>query len=564
VAVSVAAPAATRPPAVRHFAQLKLRVLRNGLRGQSWRIVFFVLGALFGLWFAVMGFLFFTIPSVDWESQADVAVVVLGGGGALIVLGWLFLPLVFFGVDETLDPARFALLPLPRRTLVAGMLAAAIVGIPAMATAVATAGSVVTAGVLGGWLAAVTQAVGVIAGLLLCLTLSRAITSGFATLLRSRRMRDLAAVILAVFAALIAPIQFALTAAATTTDLGQLADVARIVGWTPFGAPYTAGLEVAEGRPLAAAVKLAGTALVIWGLLAWWGRSLESAMVGTESSGRRPARGRADAGTAGPGAVARLFPRLLWWAPADQYGALVAREVRYWWRDARRRANLITIAVVGVFVPISVNFGLEGVSGPGQESGPPAAVVAMSVLFVGALGAVTLANQFGFDGSAYAAHLIVGVPGRTELRARMVGFSVYLVPMLTLVSVIAALATGRPGILPAMLGGIYASYGVGLAANVYVSIFAAYALPETSNPFAISTGAGVARSMLSMFSFFGSMVACVPLIVVSFLFTDVWAWIGLPVGLAYGLGAAVLGGYLAGDTLNRRAPELLALVTPHR
>ena len=33
-----------------------------------------------------------------------------------IVLGWLFLPLVFFGVDESLDPARFALLPLRRRT----------------------------------------------------------------------------------------------------------------------------------------------------------------------------------------------------------------------------------------------------------------------------------------------------------------------------------------------------------------------------------------------------------------------------------------------------------------
>ena len=50
------------------------------------------------------------------------------------MLGWLLLPLVFFGVDETLDPARFALLPLRRRTLVTGMLAAALVGVPAVAT----------------------------------------------------------------------------------------------------------------------------------------------------------------------------------------------------------------------------------------------------------------------------------------------------------------------------------------------------------------------------------------------------------------------------------------------
>ena len=47
------------------------------------------------------------------------------------MLGWLFLPLVFFGVDESLDPARFALLPLRRRTLIAGLLTAALIGVPA-------------------------------------------------------------------------------------------------------------------------------------------------------------------------------------------------------------------------------------------------------------------------------------------------------------------------------------------------------------------------------------------------------------------------------------------------
>ena len=44
----------------------------------------------------------------------------------------------------------------------------------------------------------------------------------------------------------------------------------------------------------------------------------------------------------------------------DRFGALVARECRYWWRDARRRASLITVVVVGVFVPAMVNFGGAG------------------------------------------------------------------------------------------------------------------------------------------------------------------------------------------------------------
>jgi ABC-2 type transport system permease protein len=45
---------------------------------------------------------------------------------------------------------------------------------------------------------------------------------------------------------------------------------------------------------------------------------------------------------------------------------------------------------------------------------------------------------------------------------------------------------------------------------------------------------------------------------------DVWPWVALPVGAGYGFAAAALGCYLAGDVLDRRAPELLAAVTPGR
>ena len=56
------------------------------------------------------------------------------------------------------------------------------------------------------------------------------------------------------------------------------------------------------------------------------------------------------------------------------------------------------------------------------------------MLFVGMLAAVTLANQFGFDGSAYAANVVAGVSGRVELRARMTAFSLYVLPMLAVVA----------------------------------------------------------------------------------------------------------------------------------
>ena len=75
------------------------------------------------------------------------------------MLGWTLVPLLFFGVDETLDPARFALLPIRGGTLARGMLAAAFIGVPALLTLLATSGLVVAAAIRFGPLEAVVAAV---------------------------------------------------------------------------------------------------------------------------------------------------------------------------------------------------------------------------------------------------------------------------------------------------------------------------------------------------------------------------------------------------------------------
>ncbi|GGO07476.1 hypothetical protein GCM10011576_12080 [Micromonospora parathelypteridis] len=559
-----ATPAApVRAVSARHFVRLKLRVMGNSFRGQGWRIAMFIGGAVLGLWFAVSGFFLFAAPGLAGDGQY--AVLIAAAGGGLLVLAWLLLPLVFFGVDETLDPARFALLPLPRRTLVTGLFVAALVSVPVLAVLIATFGLVLTAWSLGGWSAGLVAVVGVVAGLLLCVAASRAVTSAFATMLRSRRVRDLAAVLLAVTAALIGPLQVFGLAALREADWTRLTGMATVIGWTPLGAPWTVGIDVAQGRVWAAPVKLLITVVALGALLAWWSRSLESAMVGAASAGKAPAR----RGVTG-GAVAQLFPRVAGWARRDQFGAIVAREARYWWRDARRRANLITIAVVGIFVPVMINvtggdFAAmedEGLTAAASDSSP--VVVTISMVFVGVLAAVTLANQFGFDGSAYAANVVAGVPGRVELRARMTAFSLYVLPMLAVVAVLLSLLLGRPGWIGLTIGSLVATYGAGLAVNSLVSVLGAYSLPETSNPFAMNSGAGMAKGLLTLLSMVVSAVVAVPMVVAAALLGDAWLWLALPVGAAYGLGAALLGAYLAGDVLDRRQPELLATVTPRR
>jgi len=551
---------APRPVSARHFARLKLRVMANGFRGQTAKVVLFVLGLIGGLWFAAMGF--FLLLATGATDNPNVSVIGAGLGGAVIVLGWVLLPLVFFGVDETLDPARFALLPLTRRTLVTGLLTAALIGAPALATLLATGGLVVAAGLLGGVGAALVAAVGVVGGVLLCVAASRAVTSAFAGMLRSRRVRDLAAVLLAVLAALLAPLQLLLMRGAEGADWDRVADVARIVSWTPFGAPYTAGLEVAQGRWWAALLKLAVTAVTIAVLLVWWSRTMESAMVGTASAG--PAAKPASAGSS---AVGALFPRLLARLPRNRFGALVAREARYWWRDARRRSGLITLAVIGVFVPVMINLGgtsgmNDALSGSDVEVSP--LLFSLSMVFVGTMAALNLANQFGYDGSAYAANVIAGVPGQTELRARFVAYSLYMVPLLVLIALLLPFVLGEPAWAGVAAGTLLASYGAGLGVNALVSVIGAYDLPETSNPFAMNTGAGMTRSLLSIVALLASVVATVPLLLANVLLPGFWLWLALPAGLAYGVGGALLGAYIAGDRLDRRMPELLHAVTPRR
>jgi ABC-2 type transport system permease protein len=174
---------------------------------------------------------------------------------------------------------------------------------------------------------------------------------------------------------------------------------------------------------------------------------------------------------------------------------------------------------------------------------------------------VSLANQFGFEGSAYAANVVAGVPGRLELTSRVAGFSVYVVPALVIISVVVGLAAGRPETVPSLLGILVAAYGVGLALVLPMSVRVAYALPDTANPFALSSGGGMAKGLLTFAALFGAVLITVPLQLIAFLAADLWLWVGLPLGLLYGAGALLLGLRLAGPMLDGWMPELLATVT---
>ena len=115
--------------------------------------------------------------------------------------------------------------------------------------------------------------------------------------------------------------------------------------------------------------------------------------------------------------------------PAGPFGAIVARESRFWWRDPRRRASLISILMASAVVPIALSLGVGSVDGGPSAAALGTGGLSFAVTIAGAMGGMLLANQFAFDGSAYAAHLLAAVPGRIELRARAAAIGLFAIPV---------------------------------------------------------------------------------------------------------------------------------------
>jgi len=265
------------------LVQLKLTLLRNSLRRSVWRTIGLVLGATYAL--GLVAGAYAGLVALRWTSTtttAEVTVPVYTG----LTVGWLLLSLLVFGVDETVDPARFALLPVRARELLPGLLAAALVGVPGVATVLVALGLVVTwartpALTVAGLLAAVLGAV-------TCVLLSRTATSAFASFLSSRRFRDLAAILLAVLGAAFAVGTNLLSRAAEqqlTDPVALLATVASVASWSPFGWAWALPSDVARGAWASATLHLVLAAALVVGLWACWTSFLGRRLVEPTSAG---------------------------------------------------------------------------------------------------------------------------------------------------------------------------------------------------------------------------------------------------------------------------------------
>jgi ABC-2 type transport system permease protein len=517
---------------VAHLLRLKLALLRNGLRRGVSAIIGMVVGVLYGGGFVLVALV--VLVSLRWHGDPSVTrtVVVLAGAG--LMAGWALLPVVLFGIDPTLDPVRFATFAVPERTLAVGLALTGLVGLPGLGTLLLVLGLVVATS-----LSVASTLVGVVAGamgLAACVLLSRIVTGAAATVLATRRGRDVAGLGGFLLVMVLVPALSSWGHRGPSPALLQGA--AGVVAWTPLGWPWAAAASAALGDWGAAMGQLVLAAG--WCLLLFW--TWQRVLVGALRNPRTATSASTSRGGLG------LFARL----PATPMGAIAARAGTYWVRDPR----LNLPAVMTILLP-------GGMLVPGIGSGSMLALAAMPVASAYLIG-WGQHNDVGYDSTAFWMHVAAGVDGRSDRLGRLFPSGLIALFCVPGYAVLGALAAGSWRLFPASLG---AGMGVALSGFAVACVTSAvkqYAVPAPGeNPFSSRPGSvGVTMAVQTVCGL--SVVALsLPVLALATMawFQVSWApwapWAALVVGPVVGLAVLTVGVRAGSELFRRRQADLL-------
>jgi hypothetical protein len=507
--------------------RLKLTLLRNSMTGV--KAMWTVAGGLIGLLLAAG-----TI-GIGGRSGDRLALVFL-----MWTMGWLVGPLWSGG--SVLRPDHFALLPIARRRLAAGLLAAGLVGVSPAVTAIAFISIIVYALSLAPAAALVAIPAGLLQ-LVAVVLLSRVAAAAFGALARSRAGAVLTG---GLVAALMVVTQSGWMIAVGVQynhvlDHGFSPAVATTVRALPTGWGIAAVEEAGRGQRWAAIGLLVALAGLIGLLFEAWTRTLGP-----------PRRSR---GIAGPRRVSRAEPAGvktldLTGVGAGEFGgttgAVVAKELRTWWRDPQR----ITAAVIPILWAVGtavlpLTFATKGLlpwAGPG--------IALMAVPAVG--------NLYAQDGTALWLTLLTGSQ-KADVRGRQLAYLLIYGPIAAALAIAGVLVSGLGWAWPYVTALVPALLGGGAGIFVLSAVIALAPGPDAhkrpDNP--LDRADTTAQSNVL---FWLAIVPALPALAAVILF----GWAGVPVGVVTGIALGWGLGALAGRRLEQRGPDLLLLMRTGR
>ncbi len=454
------------------FVRLKLRMLKNRLGSSSvLALVGFVL-----VWVATIGA--GVVAAVLMSAGArllpairdELAVLVL----AVTSIGWVVGPVVAASIEDSLDPRKFESLPIGRTRLGVGLAAAGVLGPGGVATTIGLVG-----GSIGGYADIVSIAPIAVTALLavvLSVVTARWLITLLSDLLRSRRTREIAALVVGLTMALPGVLSVLVNVGGLRlqTTIERLASA---VIWLPSGALGGAVVSFAD-REWLQALMLVGYGVVSLVGATWaYGRAIDrlQVTVGTGGVGRSVRAGSS------------LRPNRLR-LPAGAVGAVAAKELIYLRRDSRLRGQMVG-SLIGIVVIAAVGFpALQTEFGPFLAA--PMAFFVVIALVV---------NQFGYDGGSFWAYLTIAPDLVTVLRGKNLAALVFGAPVCALAAVVGASIAGDWLHVPAAIVSAVAVIVVWSAVGNITSILGPIQIPE-SNPFGTRgvSGSAFVASMVGL------------------------------------------------------------------
>ncbi len=503
----------------RLLVQLKLRLLANALRSSNRAKASFMTSTAFAV-LTALG-MFALLAALHGQSTA---VDLTSAMFTVFAFGWLILPLLAFGLDSTLDPATVALYPLRTRPLATGLLAASATGAWPAANVIGLLGVLI--GLARGVAGVLVALVAVVLQVLFCITLARFVTTSMAGLLRSRRGKDLAVFL---FIPIVAGYEFFSQVVPRLAATGKLtaagfAGVDAWLRWLPPGLAAHAIQDASDGRPGTALLRLALLAAVIVALGWLWIRSLNRALVTSDSSTRS----------------SRVHAAAL---PLARYGLRGAVAARFWIYQRREPLSLVYWGMTAV---ITVAASISSIIGPQRHPGVTFLSAVLGAAFIG----LFHANAVGSTGPAFIMEA-TALTNRKALRAYLSGQNIVLaaigIPLLIALTFGLAAAGGFPAFgFETMPVGL-AALGAALGLSNIITVSGAYpVVKRVGSPIYTSApGYGSSRVVATIGTLFGIPVLVAPVIVAAVLTAGAPLAIRAPVltvcAAAYGLALAWAG-----------------------
>ncbi|MGH3165119.1 MAG: hypothetical protein ACRDN0_04385 [Trebonia sp.] len=517
----------------RLLVQLKLRLLLNALRSSNAAKVSFLISSTFALLLAIGTFLLLATFRGSSTSVELTSVIF-----TVFAFGWLLAPILVFGVDGTLDPSTLALYPLRTRPLAAGLLAASFTGFWPIANVIGLLG--VTVGLASGGLGIVIAVIAVVLEVLFCIALSRFVTTALASLLRSRRGRDLAAFMIIPLFVLYEFFTQVVPKAVGEGKItaGSFTGFDSWMRWLPPGLAAHAIQDASHGQFGLALARLGALAAVIvvfvWLWVSALGRALVTADTTTQSSRVR--------GTSLP--LARFGLR----------GTVAARYWLYQFREPLSLVYWVLVAVITAAVSASSVFG--------QKHHP--AVILGSAIFGAAFVGVLHANSAGMTGPAFILEA-TALGGRRDLRAYFSGQNLVLcvigAPLIIAVCFGLAVVAGDPSMgveaAPVILAGIGAAVGLG---DLFTAALPYPMVRRVGSPMLVPASGYGGHRLAGIITLVGTGVLAAPVIAGVVLAADgpdvIRLGVLLPCAAVYGFALATAGVRMAAKIAEHQLPEM--------